>query len=105
MFSDVIAWLKLVALITIGFGVGFTVLMPQQTYGPLFSRPFFRGVWGLLGDFDTDSVYDYYDHDSAAGFVMPTLMFAYLFLVTVVLVNLLIAQVITDCPGHVWKRA
>ena len=24
----------------------------------MWSRPFFRGMWGLLGDFDMDSVYE-----------------------------------------------
>ena len=41
---------------------------------------------------EQDSVYEYYDMDAAGGFIMPVLLFVYLFVVTIVLVNLLIAQ-------------
>jgi hypothetical protein len=115
MFADVVGWFKLVALITLGFGIGFTVLMPATTYGPIFARPFFRGMWGLLGDFDLDSVYENYDHDDLGSIIMPAMLFVYMFVVTarparvelarpacrrltqfrmvqIILVNLLIAQ-------------
>ena len=50
------------------------------------------GMWGLLGDFDIDSVYESYEVGSADGVVMGALLFVYMFVVTIVLVNLLIAQ-------------
>lgn len=91
MFVDVFNWIKLVALFTISFGVAFSILLPHSTYGPLWSRPFFRGLWGVLGDFDIDFV-DSYEVGSLDGLLMGALTFVYMFVVTIVLINLLIAQ-------------
>ena len=110
MFRDVFDWIKLVAFISVGFGIAFTVLMPGTTYGMLTARPFFLPWWGLLGDFDMDAIYDYYAiTDYPTAFVMPVLMFVYMFVTTVVLVNLLIAQMsmryesIMEQADQVWK--
>ena len=50
-------------------------------------------MWGLLGDFDMDSVYEGYEVGNLDGIMMAVLLFVYMFVVTIVLVNLLIAQV------------
>lgn len=98
MLVDVLAWFNVTLVITIGFGVAYTVLMPAgssiaQTNGNFLGRPFFQPFWGILGDFDAASVLEYYSvEEFPASTLMPLLLWVYNFLTTIVLVNLLIAQ-------------
>uniref|UniRef100_A0A7S4BVR2 TRPM SLOG domain-containing protein n=1 Tax=Chrysotila carterae TaxID=13221 RepID=A0A7S4BVR2_CHRCT len=98
MIQDVTDWFKLVIFITIGFGVAFTVLLPgysssAQEYGEIYARPFFWPFWGLLGDFDVTEIYEYYSTvNQPEATVAVWLLFIYMFITTIVLVNLLIAQ-------------
>ena len=68
-------------------------------------RPFWRPFWGLLGESFTDEAESYFEHTKQASddaffidwrgapsVLVPMLGFTYLFFTTVVLVNLLIAQ-------------
>ena len=93
MVYDVIYWLGVVVFISIGFGVAYTILMPGQTYE--YNRPFFRPFWGLLGDFDTVSIDEYFplEQDSVLTRELSMLLtWIYTFFTTILLVNLLIAQ-------------
>jgi len=98
MSEDVVSWFSLTILITIGFGVSYAVLMPAasataQTHANYLGRPFFQPFWGLLGDFDAESVFEYYSvEEFPAAVLMPLMLWVYNFLTSIVLVNLLIAQ-------------
>ena len=93
MFGDVAQWLMLSLFGTFGVSVALTVLMPGDMTGE--DRPFMRPIWVLVGDFDLHSVDDYFP-DSGTGLEVSVLtsmvLFLYVFIMTVVLVNLLIAQ-------------
>ena len=73
----------------------YTVVMPADvTFGPEIRWPFFDIFWGLLGDFDLSLISEYnpaYTNEPTAMLV-PFFIWLYLFTATVVLVNLLIAQ-------------
>ena len=61
------------------------------------SSPLWMPIWGLMGDFDLGSMLentgsDHISADSPAFFVLPSLLLIYMFMTTVVLINLLIAQ-------------
>tara|TARA_B110001452_G_scaffold214663_1_gene185624 strand:- start:646 stop:1455 length:810 start_codon:yes stop_codon:yes gene_type:complete len=93
MWSDVTQWLILALFGTIGFGVAFTVLTPGEVTGD--DRPFLRPFWVLVGDFDRFAVGDYSAESGVeweGGVLSSTLLFVYVFMMTVVLVNMLIAQ-------------
>jgi len=98
MFIDVGEWIKITVFITIGFGVAYAVLMPgasgvAQGNANWLERPFWQPFWGLLGDFDTGAVFDYYaTEDFPASTIMPIMLAAYNFVTSIILVNLLIAQ-------------
>lgn len=98
MFKDVANWFFLVLFISIGAGVAFTILLPgystiAQEHPGVFARPFWRSFWALVGHFEIEDIFEYYSQsDQPQGTVMIVLFFLYLFLTTVVLVNLLIAQ-------------
>ena len=63
--------------------------------GMLTDRPFTRPFWGLVGDFDTGTIGDYYPATGVKGSIgslNALLLWFYVFVITVVMVNLLIAQ-------------
>ena len=104
MFKELSSWFELVFWISFGWGVALTVLMPAQN-SLEYSRPFWRPFWGLLGESFTDEAEAYFEHTKQAtgdhfffdmrglpSVLVPLLGFVYLFTTTVVLVNLLIAQ-------------
>ena len=79
---------------TIGFSLAFTVLMPAQILYATDARwPFFMPFWALLGDFDIDAVSEFTPEDAWwSDHLTHALLWAYVFISTVVFVNLLIAQ-------------
>ena len=97
MLGDILSWSVITAIIAIGAGLTFTILEPGSgLYADPLGRPFFRPFWGLLGAFD--------DYEEIAerlpphgpveprATLYPILLWAYIFFATVVLINLLIAQ-------------
>ncbi len=93
MVKDIFRWLILNVFITLGFCVAFTVFQPGEITSDL--RPFWRPWWGMLGDFDKSLISDYFPESGMGGDVLVVSMFLlwfYVFLSTVVMVNLLIAQ-------------
>ena len=58
-------------------------------------NPILRPFWGLVGDFDTTTIADYYPEAGFKGMMgslSALLLWFYVFVITVVMVNLLIAQ-------------
>ena len=77
--------------------------------GMLTDRPFARPFWGLVGDFDTTTIADYYPEAGFTGMmgsISALMLWVYVFVMTVVMVNLLIAQVCTRllraAAGDAW---
>ena len=93
MFVDVGQWLTLSLFGTLGTSVALTVLMPNDITGG--DRPFLRPFWVMVGDFNRDAMQEYFPSsgiESNVGVLTSILVFLYVFVMTVVLVNLLIAQ-------------
>ena len=84
--------LLIVFIAIVTFGIAFSTLeLPANQRPDTLRRPLFEPLWALMGDFSVD---DYYDRMGINVFpVYPILLFIYLFLTTIFLVNLLIAQV------------
>jgi len=103
MGTDVAVFLKMQIFISFGFGAAFCILQPIIN-PPYFyqlvldmSSPLWMPIWGLMGDFDLSSMLentgnDHFSAESPAFFVLPSLLLVYMFMTTVVLINLLIAQ-------------
>eukprot|EP00966_Prymnesium_polylepis_P253618 5862198-Prymnesium_polylepis.1 len=99
MASDIKNWFQINVFIIVGFGIAFTVLMPGDS-GVLndfeFDKPFWIPMRALLGDFDINHEMEYYRSanawDRPTSFALPVLLMIYVFIATVILVNLLIAQ-------------
>lgn len=98
MVNDVISFFAFILVFSFGFGVAFSVLMPgasasDPAYHILDTSPLWQPFWGLFGDFDLEAMeentpFGAYDINFAA----PVLLWVYMFLTTIMLVNLLIAQ-------------
>ena len=91
---DAVSWIAVVMVFTSGVGVAFTILLPGETYG--YDRAFFRPFWGVVGAFDATAIDDYFEMDDSTNALRETitgLLFISSFVTTILLVNLLIAQV------------
>lgn len=94
VLRDSFSWIAVLLLGSFGVGIAYTILMPGDTYG--YDRSFFRPFWGLLGNFDVHSIDAYFELDGSSTTVRETTMaltFMYTFGTTILLVNLLIAQI------------
>jgi len=90
---DIMQWFLIAATVSIGFGVAYTLLMPMNTYE--FDRPFFQPFYGMLGDFNREQAYSYFGHEHTTigkSWAVPFLVWIYTFFMTILMVNLLIAQ-------------
>eukprot|EP00966_Prymnesium_polylepis_P194760 4514846-Prymnesium_polylepis.1 len=98
MATDVNDWININLLLTIGFGVSFTVLLPGESAMSEFEldKPFYKAFRAILGDFDISGTYEYFSSatiiERPTHLIMPLLLLFYIFLATIILVNLLIAQ-------------
>ena len=96
MMADVGFFSVILVFVSLGFGFAFSVMMPQASSqeSPLLlfgDAPLYAPFWGIFGSFYRS--YEYVDDALDPGMVIaPTLLWVYLFITTVVLVNLLIAQ-------------
>lgn len=98
--KDVYVFFFLILIISPGFGIAFAALQPadnfkardisQMAYN--LDAPFFAPLWAVLGEYDLGSMIDVTDTIFPANTILPLLLFVYLGLTTVVLINLLIAQ-------------
>jgi hypothetical protein len=55
--------------------------------------PLWQAFWGVFGDFDVDDMLDSLGYQMPERLMGPILLWVYFFFATIVLVNLLIAQV------------
>ena len=94
MFSEIFIWLLFALFPTIGFSLAFTLLTPGKIMAQSDANwPFFLTFWGVLGQFDIDDISEYTPPESYFGNQLTHgFLWVYLFWTTVVLVNLLIAQ-------------
>jgi hypothetical protein len=94
MLPDVLTWINLIMFPTMGFSLAFTAIMPSSIKYNSDSRwPFFLPIWGLLGELDIESISEYTPPDQwPAEHLSHGLLWTYSFIATVILVNLLIAQ-------------
>lgn len=97
MFAPILYWGILTLCITVGFSLFFTVSMPAGTAFTSVqnSWPGWQPFWGLLGEFGVDHLSEWKppnDPFDIIGAFVPFFLWAYCFVSTVVLVNLLIAQ-------------
>jgi len=108
MVVDVVWWLTFVIVLSIAMGVSYTVLMPAIAY-EVEDAPLFRPLWGLLGDFDTETIHAYFEEYGDGNdhrhhllkITMLVLCYIYTFFMTIVMVNLLIAQMSSRYEGFV----
>merc|ERR1719502_144589 len=87
--------MMLVIIITTGFCVAFSVLQPGDVSraAAWSDGPFLRPFWGLVGDFERDKVEEYFsDAANPERVVAPVMLFMYMIISSIILVNLLIAQ-------------
>ena len=106
MLYDILIFIVLLSVNIIGAGVAFMILLPGLNAHEFWgARPFMLAVWAVIGDFDVAMVEQYsfqgshmaFDEDPTT-YVAPIFLFAFVFVTTVVLVNLLIAQM-----SHVYE--
>lgn len=110
--KDVYVFFFLVLIISPGFGIAFAALQPSvnfqsRTIGEIFSEldsPFLTPFWGVLGDYDLSAMLEATDMVYPASTVLPLLLFVYVGLTTVVLINLLIAQMSETCTRSTLPR-
>lgn len=95
MIPQISMWFAIALCITMGCSLFFTVVMPAATaFEPEIGWPAYQPFWGLLGNLELDLVSTYiptHVHEPSAT-IVPFVLWCYSFVATVVLVNLLIAQ-------------
>ena len=104
IYKDVITFFGLVIVVSPGFSIAFAALQPKNFpstslsgpyVGSMFSEldsPFWVSFWGLLGEHDLEGFLEGTEGVYPSHVLLPFLLYIYLLLTTVVLVNLLIAQ-------------
>jgi len=100
LHKDVSTFVALVVIVSPGCGIAFAALQPQVVPRPFtfgaylyeLDSPIWAPFWGLLGDHDLGTMLEATEAARVAHFVLPLLLLCYLLITTVVLVNLLIAQ-------------
>ena len=96
MLPDVKIFFSLVMIISFGFGAAFAVLLPGRMDKPFSyafsSSPLWFPFWGLYGEFDRHDFEEYVEDEMPTRLISLVLMWLYMLITTIVLVNLLIAQ-------------
>ena len=95
--QDVFTFGVLQLTLTASFGIAFATLQPgamaeYEPYGILGLAPLFVPFWGLFGEFDVSRIIRQVSDEKPTVVVLPLLLWIYLFAATIILVNLLIAQ-------------
>jgi len=111
MMADVAYFFVLFLVASLGFGVAFTMLMPltsQSVHFVFGDHPLWTPFWATFGSVKTGSAFmagevlrD--DGSDPSIFFGPTLLWFYLFIVVIIYVNLLIAQM-ADTYARVTER-
>jgi len=104
MFVDVFNFITILIAFTLGFGFALAAATggavfnvedaPLMPYEPptSFKHPMWSTWWGMLGFFDPTSLVEQVGDEMPTAVTAPILLFLYEFVVLVVLLNLLIAQ-------------
>ena len=102
-------------MLTVGFGVSFAVLLPNAMYEPWYrvmgNNPLWGPFWGVFGSFDVSGPLELEKAVAADGGLLvaqleptttlvPILLWIYQFVASIILINLLIAQM-ADTYGRV----
>jgi len=103
MRDDVVYFSVILFVLTFGFGVTFAVLLPQSMSEPWYqvlgNNPLWGPFWGVFGGFDVSGPLELEPHEPTTT-LTPILLWIYQFTATILLVNLLIAQM-ADTYGRV----
>eukprot|EP00966_Prymnesium_polylepis_P238900 5524757-Prymnesium_polylepis.1 len=100
MATTIVNYGLILSLLAIAFGVGFSVLLPEEinsnTTKLYFTKPAFIPMWSIFGDFD----YETFESDLAPSTMLqavgPSLLALSMFVLTIVVLNLMIAQMGSD---------
>jgi len=98
MKNDVLYFMVIFLVLTCGFGVSFAILLPSSMVEPWYhvlgTNPLWGSFWGVFGSFTifgSKGPLALDDHEPTTTLV-PPLYWIYQFVATVILVNVLIAQ-------------
>ena len=97
MKQDVQYFMVIMGVLATGFGISFAVLLPASMTGPWYhvfgSNVLWGPFWGILGGFDGSDIDVELDgsHEPTTT-LASVLLWVYLFTATIILINLLIAQ-------------
>ena len=102
MSKDVVTFLKLITVVSPGFGIAFAALQPTHFPRPFkwwtmlyeMDSPLMSPFWGILGEYQLDEMLEATEGTPPTHVLLPLLLYAYLLITTVVLVNLLIAAMV-----------
>ena len=115
MGNDVVYFMVIFLVLTVGFGVSFAVLLPNAMSEPWYrvmgNNPLWGSFWGVFGSFDVSGPLALEKATAEGGDVLveqleptttltPILLWVYQFVAAIILINLLIAQM-ADTYGRV----
>ena len=115
MGNDVVYFMVIFLVLTVGFGVSFAVLLPNAMSEPWYrvmgNNPLWGSFWGVFGSFDVSGPLALEKAIAEGGDVLveqleptttltPILLWIYQFVAAIILINLLIAQM-ADTYGRV----
>jgi hypothetical protein len=97
IISDVAIFAFIQLTLLVAFGIAFAVLQPgpmaaYDAHEVLGRAPFWVPFWGLYGEFSMDRMLLQVNDEKPTIVLLPLLLWLYLFIATIILVNLLIAQ-------------
>lgn len=98
IFQDVKMFAIVQMVLMASFGVAFATLQPgvmgaYESYDILGSAPLYVPFWGLFGEVDLLRMLRQINNELPTQVLLPVLLWIYLFLACIILVNLLIAQI------------
>jgi len=97
MVADVMVFFVFIMIFSLAFGFAMAVLLPGNVNLPanhiFSSEPIYSTFWGLFGSDNLDNIEEYVPQEAKiTNFFAPLLLWLYMLIATIVLVNLLIAQ-------------
>ena len=97
MLDDVAVFLLFILIFSLGFGCAFALILPGETKNPVYflfsSEPLWSPFWSLYGSDNLHVIEENIPYNNhLLRILAPTLLWVYMLIATIVLVNLLIAQ-------------
>lgn len=101
MATTIINYGIILAFLAVAFGVGFSVLLPEGAFQEsdtklIFTRPLFTPLWSMFGDFDHAKFEENLAPSTLLQIIGPTMLSLSMFVLSVVFLNLMIAQMGSD---------